>query len=206
MAARAILDRPADCREGHAVTYNPHHPDWHKVDDVPNDITLAEYAAAWIDMEPHVEQLQELARDSDVIVEFGVRGAVSTWAMLEAMPGDGVLYGVDIDPAAPIPPQVRKDPRFRFVVGDSLTVKLPKHADLVMIDSSHEFAQTVAELMRAASLTPSAIALHDYLYRECPGVRRAVDGYVAPGYLRDEPYRLDRVHESQWGLALLVPR
>jgi hypothetical protein len=29
---------------------------------------------------------------------------------------------------------------------------------------------------------------------------------VGPGYLRDEPYRLERVHESPWGLAVLVPR
>lgn len=184
--------------------YNPHGPDWHKV--APPDITLAEYAAAWIDMQPHVDQLTELARDAKVIVEFGLRGAVSTWAMLEGMPADGQLIGVDIDPNAPIPERVRNDPRFTFVTGDSLEVDLPDHADMVMIDSSHEFAQTVAEIMRAASLTPQVIALHDYLYPPCPGVARAVDGFVAPGYLRDEPYRLDRVEPSPWGLAVLVRR
>lgn len=188
------------------MRYNPHAPDWHGVSDIPPDITLREYADAWIDMAPHLDELVVYARGKRTVIEFGLRGAVSTWAMLDGMPADGVLYGVDIDPAAPVPPRVRQDPRFRFVVGDSLTAHLPDHADLVMIDSSHEFAQTVGELVRAASLTPAVICLHDYLYEQTPGVARAVDGYVSPGYLRDEPYRLETVHPSRWGLAVLVPR
>lgn len=189
--------------------YNPHGPDWHKVDDIPPDITLREYADAWIDMAPHIEHLQHYARGKRTIVEFGLRGAVSTWAMLDAMPADGMLIGVDIDAAVPLPPRVRDDPRFRLVIGEAATVDLPVPecvADLVMIDASHEFAPTVAELVRAASLEPSVILCHDYLYRHTPQVKAAIDGYTGPGYLRDEPYRLERVHESQWGLAVLVPR
>lgn len=189
------------------MIYNPHAPDWHKPADIPPDISLAEYAEAWIDMAPHVDDLARYARGKRTIVEFGLRGAVSTWAMLSAMPDDGRLIGVDIDPAAPLPPAVRDDPRFTFVIGDAATVKLPvKHADMVMIDASHEFAPTVAELVRAASLTPDIICCHDYLYRHTPQVRLAIDGYTGPGYLRDEPYRLATVHPSDWGLAVLVPR
>lgn len=188
------------------MKYNPHGPDWHGVRDIPPGITLAEYAAAWIDMAPHIGELGIYARGKRTIVEFGVRGGVSTWAMLDAMPADGRLIGVDIDPDAPIPPRVRDDPRFEFVVGDAAKVRLPKHADMVMIDASHEFSATVIELVRAASLTPDVICCHDYLYRHTPQVRRAIDGYTAPGYQRDEPYRLQTVHRSSWGLAVLVPR
>lgn len=187
--------------------YNPHAPDWHKVADIPADITLSEYAEAWMDMAPHVDDLCMYARGKRTIVEFGIRGAVSTWAMLDAMAEDGRLIGVDIDPNPPLPVRVRDDPRFTLVVGDAATVRLPvKHADMVMIDASHEFAPTVAELVRAASLGPQVICCHDYLYRHTPQVRAAVDGYVAPGYLRDEPYRLATVRPSDWGLAVLVPR
>ncbi len=185
-------------------TYNPHAPDWHKV--APDDIDLPTYAAAWIDMAPHVEQLTDYARGKHTIVEFGLRGAVSTWALLEGMDADGHLIGIDIDPAAPIPARVRKDPRFEFRLGDTLTVALPDHADLVMIDASHEFDATVIELVRAADMTPEVILLHDYLYPETPGVRLAVDGYTAKGYLRDTPYELRGVHPSKWGLAVLMPR
>lgn len=190
------------------MRYNPHAPDWHKASDIPPGITLAEYAAAWIDMAPHVGQLQELARGRRTIVEFGLRGAVSTWAMLDAMPEDGRLIGVDIDVHPPLPPRVLRDEHFEFLHGDSLTAVLPEHADMVMIDSSHEFTQTVLELVRAASLTPGVIVCHDYLYRHTPHVRWAIDGFTADPYLPENApsYRLDRVHESEWGLAVLVPR
>ena len=187
--------------------YNPHTPDWHNRQDIPPDITLREYADAWLDMAPHIEQLQDYARGCKTIVEFGVRGAVSTWAMLSTMDPKGKLYGVDIDPDPPLPPAVAGDARFHLIVGNAGSVKLPvKRADIVMIDASHEFTATVAELVRAASLTPDFILIHDYLYRETPQVKMAVDGYDHRGYLRDEPYRLSHVFKSHWGLAVLVPR
>lgn len=189
------------------MRYNPHAPDWHKREDIPEDITLREYADAWLDMAPHFEQLADYAAGHRTIVEFGVRGAVSTWAMLSTMAPDGRLIGVDIDPDPPLPPAVRDDPRFSLIVGPAATAKLPvRHADIVMIDASHEFVSTVAELARAATLTPDYILCHDYMYRETPQVRMAVDGYDHRGYLRDEPYRLSHVHRSTWGLAVLVPR
>jgi hypothetical protein len=167
-------------------------------------------------MVPHIGQLTILAKDAKIIVEFGIRGGVSSWALLDGLPEDGRLYGVDIIPdrrwyddnfpewngyTTPIPPRVRNDTRFIFIVGDSLKVDLPEHADLVMIDSSHEYRQTVLEIERAASLTPNVIALHDYLYSETTSVARAVDEYVVDG-----AYRLDTVFPSKWGLAILVPK
>ena len=190
-----------------ALRYNPHAPDWHKREDIPPDITLQEYADAWLDMAPHVGDLLRYAADAETVVEFGVRGAVSTWAILDAMHPRGRYVGVDIDPDPPVPGRVRDDPRYNLVVGEAATVKLGvKHADLVMIDASHEFAPTVAELVRAASMKPRYILCHDYYYRHSPQVRLAVDGYTMPGYLRDEPYKLERVHKSEWGLAVLTPR
>ena len=195
------------------MIYNPHAPDWHKV--APPDITLAEYAKAWIDMEPHIGELAVYARGKKTIVEFGLRGCVSTWAMLDAMDPDGRLFGVDIAPTVPLPATVRADARFRFVNGDAtiydvlqeqVYAGLPRKADLVMIDAGHEFAETVLELVQAARLEPEVILCHDYLYPETPGVRLAIDGYTAKGYLRDEPYRLETVHPSKWGLAVLVKR
>lgn len=188
--------------------FNPHAPDWHKA--APDDISLEAYAAAWIDMAPHIGELAVYARGKRTIVEFGLRGAVSTWAMLDAMPEDGTLIGVDIDPDAALPARVKNDPRFQFVVGDATGFDqipaMPYHADLVMIDAGHEFAETVLELVQAARLTPDVILCHDYFYQHTPGVRQAIDGYSASGYLRDEPYRLETVHPSTWGLAVLVPR
>jgi predicted O-methyltransferase YrrM len=168
-------------------------------DEYRPGMDLVTYARAWKDMEPHLGHLMDLASRARVVVEFGIRGAVSSWAILDGLPPDGVLVGVDINPDCSVPERVRMDPRWTFVVGDSVKVDLPRHADLVMIDSSHEYEQTVLELERAATLTPDVIALHDYLYADTPAVKQAVDEFVAS----DAPYALEVVHPSQWGLAVL---
>lgn len=161
------------------------------------DTTLAEYAAAWVDMVPHLAQLTDLASRAQVIVEFGIRGAVSTWAMLDGLPPEGSLYGVDVQSKPPIPPRVRNDPRFVFIRGNSLEVSLPHRADLAMIDTSHTYLQTLLELRRVATLGPDIIALHDYFSPEYPGVAQAVAEFVGEGY------SLARVHQSRYGLAIL---
>lgn len=164
-------------------------------------ITLTEYAAKWVDMFPHIDALTEYAREARTIVEFGVRGGVSTWAMLRGLPEDGRIFAVDNDPDVleMMPPWVRDDPRLDILIGDDLAVELPvKRAGLVMIDSGHEYEQTLNELALGASLLPYRILLHDYLYAETPGVRQAVDEFAARGR-----YRLATVHPSQWGLAVL---
>ena len=160
---------------------------------------LVTYAKAWVDMAPHLGQLMDLASRAKVVVEFGIRGAVSSWAILDGMAPDGVLIGVDINPECTIPERVSTDPRWTFVVGDSVKVDLPRHADLMMIDSSHEYGQTVLELDRAATMTPEVIALHDYLHADSPEVRPAVDDWLK----KNPEYLLETVHPSEWGLAVL---
>lgn len=168
----------------------------------PDDITLEEYAESWVDMVDHVDQLKDLASQVKTIVEFGLRGGVSTWAMLDGLPEDGNLIGVDIDPDALISRRVREDPRFTFIIGDSINVDLPKKVDLVMIDSSHEYEQTIQELLTTEKMHPRFIVLHDYYYREddCR-VQEAVDGFVAY-----RSYRVEVIHPSRWGLAILVEK
>lgn len=169
-------------------------------------ITLTEYAAKWVDMAPHIDHLRSYAHALDVIVEFGVRGGVSTWAMLKAMSPKGRLIAVDNDPDVTemMPPWVRDDPRLSLIIGDDLSPEvarqLPDRADIVVIDSGHEYQQTLDELGLAQLMSPVRIVLHDYLYAETPGVRDAVDEFTA----RRE-YRMVTVHPSQWGLAVLEP-
>lgn len=172
-------------------------------------MSLTEYAARWVDMMPHIDALTEYAKGARTIVEFGMRGGVSTWALLRGLPEDGRIVSVDIDEDVfrMTPPWVLEDPRLEVVIGDDLSrevaKRLPLKADLVVIDSGHEYRQTLDEIGYAGRLAPDGrIVLHDYLYAETPGVRQAVDEYTSHNA---QYVRLATVHPSQWGLAVLEP-
>lgn len=161
---------------------------------------LHAFATEWVDCVPHYPTLIRLASEAQTVIEWGVRGGVSTWALLDGLPGDGHLVSVDID-ACVVPPRVSGDSRWTFLVGDDLDpviqAQLPSDPDLIFIDTSHTYGQTVAELAYALGLAPRRIALHDY---ELEAVRRAVDEFcVANGW-----HIAIREH-SQWGFVVLEP-
>ena len=160
---------------------------------------LHAFATEWVDCVPHYPTLITLARQAKTVIEWGVRGGVSTWALLDGLPEDGHLWSVDIIDCV-VPPRVSEDPRWTFLVGDDLDpaiqAQLPSEADLIFIDTSHTYEQTVAELALAAQLT-SKIALHDYALDE---VKRAVDEFCVR-----EGWHVAIHERSQWGFAVLEP-
>lgn len=163
-------------------------------------VNLHAYAHHYRDMAPHVDTLVALADKAPVIVELGVRGGVSTWAFLDGLREDGRLVSVDIeDVTRLIPERVSSDPRWELIIGDdrdkAIQRRLPS-ADLVFIDTSHEYHHTASELALAKRLEASRIVLHDW---SLPDVQDAVLGFC-----HRTQYRLERVEESQWGLAVLA--
>lgn len=164
-------------------------------------VTLAYHAASWADMVPHLATLTRLAGDARTIVEFGVRGGVSTWALLDGLPDDGQMVSVDIDEDVPakLPERVTADPRWRLVIADDrapdIQASLPSHADLVFIDTSHEYHHTLRELEIARRLGATTVALHDYALAD-------VEDAVL-GWLRRNRGTLT-VEQSEWGLAVIA--
>lgn len=159
-------------------------------------MTLAQHAATTRDMEPHIPTLQRLASGARLAVEFGVRTGVSTWALLDAIAEDGVLLSWDIAPLM-TPDRVRFDPRWTLHMGDSLRAEVPGPPDLVFIDTSHRYAQTLGELRLAGSWGSRCIVLHDWLL---PDVHRA-----GAEFCLETTYHLDGEEVSEWGMAWLVP-
>lgn len=145
----------------------------------PSDIF--EHCPVFVDL---VRQLE-----AQTVIELGTRGGVSTIAWLYGLTEtDGHLWSVDIDPA----PEFEHD-RWTFIQGDDLSRsvldQLPDNADIVFIDTSHTYEDTLAELnvylwkVRAGG----KIVLHDTELRRPFGipdqkpfpVRRAVDLFCA---------------------------
>jgi len=166
-----------------------------------------EHAEMFVDMYPHINTLVELARTSHTILELGTRSGSSTWAFLTGLPVNGALTSVDRDPRIAkegwLPPQVRDDPRFTFIEGDDLDTDIiaryPKAPDLVFIDTSHTYQQTLQELYMVTDLQPLRIVLHDWVLE---GVENAVMDFLRV----TRQYRIEQIEKSQWGLAVLGPR
>jgi predicted O-methyltransferase YrrM len=135
---------------------------------------LYDWAVANRDMVPHLETLSRYASECRSIVELGVRGGVSTWAFLDGLPIDGRLYSVDINDCV-VPGRVANDPRWTFIKSDDQADELwrilPDTADMVFIDTSHEYKHTQFELLHALLCKPFRIVCHDAHW---PGVEQAV--------------------------------
>lgn len=179
----------------------------------PKPLTLAYHALSWADMVPHLATLTRYASEARVIVELGVRGAVSTWALLDGLPPDGRLVSVDSDPHVAerqphptalierykvlVPDRVADDPRWTLIIGDDRDRKVRNRlpsCDLVFIDTTHEYEHTLAELRMAVGLGARRILLHDYATDD---VARAIDTFR-----NGSSWRLT-VEPSEWGLAVL---
>jgi cephalosporin hydroxylase len=102
------------------------------------------------DIFQHLPRLRQevVDRDAKVIVELGVRSARSTVALLAgAEVTGGVVWSVDI--ADPYPPEeILGHPSWVFVRGNDLelVVEAPEPIDVLFIDTSHTYDQTLAEL------------------------------------------------------------
>jgi predicted O-methyltransferase YrrM len=161
-------------------------------------VDLDAWAYENVDMHPHYRTLTRYAQECTTIVEWGVRGGVSTWALLDGLPADGRLYSVDVIDCI-VPPRVSTDPRWIFLVGDDLDPviqrQIPNTCDLVFIDTSHEYEQTVGELAYAATMKPARIVMHDYVME--PVGRAATEFCAREGWTVVD-------NELPFGLATLV--
>jgi predicted O-methyltransferase YrrM len=158
---------------------------------------MIEHATRTADMVPHLATLTRLASGASTVVELGVRTGVSTWAILDGLPGDGSLVSVDVD-LCDVPGRVSADYRWTFLRGDSLEVEpiVRSPLDLLFIDASHEYHQTLAELEMGERLRTRLIVLHDW---NLPDVHDAVLGFTSR-----TGYQIVMLERSDWGLVGLA--
>jgi predicted O-methyltransferase YrrM len=130
--------------------------------------TLEKYLVAKMtpsDINEHLPTFVDLCLELEAktVIELGTRGGVSTIAWLYGLElTDGRLWSVDVDPA----PDFEHE-RWTFIQGNDLDrgvlAELPSSADVVFIDTSHDYQQTVAELnvYRWKVRPGGKIVLHD---------------------------------------------
>lgn len=112
------------------------------------------------DINQHCAALRQLASQSRVVVEFGMRQGVSTTALLAGQPQQLVTVDLHRDSIADRLAAHRGATSFRFVQGNTRTIE-PVSCDLLFIDTRHTREQLSAELKRHAAACRRWIALHD---------------------------------------------
>lgn len=116
------------------------------------DVYDAIVAGPWADIQDHLPFLRDTVRgyQSPVVIELGVRTGLSTAALLSgALEAGGEVWSCDIDVVS-VPSQIAACESWHFRHGDSVNPEtlqwMPAKADVIFIDTSHTFEQTLAEL------------------------------------------------------------
>lgn len=118
------------------------------------------------DINEHLPTLKKYAEKSERIVELGVRGMVSTWALLAGRPRwmrsydivHPLAHGGDV--LATLDAANQEGIDWDFVLRSSLEVDLPEH-EFLFVDTLHTYDQLKAELERHQGKVTKFIAMHD---------------------------------------------
>lgn len=128
-------------------------------------LTYSIHPTGWLGDSPsRFDFYTEMARGCDEILELGVFTGLSTTAFLLAKPKRLVAVDITGDYFA-IRPELERSARalgvdFEFRIADDLTME-PVASDLLFIDTTHTYDQTMAELDRYGPLARKRIVLHD---------------------------------------------
>ena len=121
------------------------------------------------DINQHLETIKKYASECEHVTEMGVRGIVSTWALLAAKPKKIVCYDVsNLNVSEPKKTAEENGIEFIFINADVLTVSIEK-TDLLFIDTLHRYLQLKKELETHASNVNKYIIMHDTTIDEIYG-------------------------------------
>jgi hypothetical protein len=116
------------------------------------------------DINEHLPTLRKYASECGHVTEFGVRGIVSTWALLAGHPHDMVSYDItnpgDVEIADVVYLADAQGTLFRFICADVRRVEI-EFTELLFIDTYHTYSQLREELSLHASKVGKYIILHD---------------------------------------------
>jgi SAM-dependent methyltransferase len=157
---------------------------------------------AWSDIQDHIPRLRSEARGT--VLELGVRGGISTTALLAGVEErGGVVWSVDIDPASAA--IFEGHAQWRFALADSRDVDavsalgLERPLDVLFVDTIHTYEQVRDELGAWGEwVRPGGVILfHDT--DSYPEIRRAISEWCRP---RKVPYEF---LGGSYGLGVAYP-
>src|SRR3990167_1932916 len=153
------------------------------------------------DINEHLPTLKKYALLCDTIVELGVRGMVSTWALLAGFPlqmasidiVDPKEHGADIQEAKNI--AKNEGILWDFLKMSSLDFKF-RRTDLLFIDTIHSYEQLIQELKLHSPHTTKYIIMHDTNF---PEMQKAINEFLT----NNNDWKVKEVLTNMTGLTVL---
>jgi len=113
------------------------------------------------DINQHLETLKNYAARCQHITEMGVRGIVSTWALLAGKPKTFKCYDISVIDMSDVKREAEKEEiNFQYINADVLDVEI-EETELLFIDTLHRYLQLKKELELHSHKTKKYIILHD---------------------------------------------
>lgn len=158
----------------------------------------------WEDVDLIQEMVEALPLTKPVrVLDLGAGSGTTALAVFCVRPTDVAVITVDhnqeaLDSVTQLLTNYGYIDKWVGMLGDTCQVKLGGQFDMLMIDSSHEYEQTLCELKRwLPMLVPEGLLwLHDYRGKVYPGVKRALDEWPMP-------FEVLGVKGLSWGGRLL---
>ncbi len=120
------------------------------------------------DINEHLETLSKYASSCNSVFETGVRGVVSSWALLHGISKNDsniktfVMNDIDMINTSSIMKVMNKlNIDGEFIKGNNLDLDLKQNFELVFIDTLHVYGQLKRELEKFSKVATKYIILHD---------------------------------------------
>lgn len=127
------------------------------------------------DINEHINTLYKYGRESDSVIECGVRTAISTWAFFRGLYDRGTSDGYDLSQLSLVGVDLKYDSQigviqelsatlglpYTFYEGSDLDYPIKAPVDTVFIDTWHIYGQLKRELKKYAPYTKKWLILHD---------------------------------------------
>ena len=120
------------------------------------------------DINEHLSTLSSYAKECESVFETGVRGVVSSWALLHGLYNNknklkkiylNDIVDVNVKSISNVASRLNID--FCFIKGNNLQLDLDERFDLTFIDTLHVYGQLKRELAKFSAITDKYIILHD---------------------------------------------
>lgn len=139
------------------------------------------------DINEHLPTLKKYAEECEHVTEMGVRGIVSTYALLMGKPKTMVSYDIVNCNWLPVKKLVEGVTNFEFKIGNTLEINIDE-TDLLFIDTLHNYNQLSKELLLHSGKVKKYLIFHDttsfewngesYVGKKEDGIWLAIDEFL----------------------------